>query len=388
VRRVSILGSTGSIGRSALDVVRTHQGAIDVVALSAFKSVEVLAEQIKEFSPALAVVGTEAHAERLREMIGESDTEIAAGAHGLERAAAREEADIVLNALVGAAGIMPSLAAIRAGNDLAIANKECLVAAGEVITREAHDRGVELIPVDSEHSAVFQCLKAGRRTDVERITLTASGGPLKDMERPDISRVSAEDALKHPTWSMGRKVTIDSATLMNKGFEVIEAHWLFGIPTERIEVLVESKSLVHCLVEFTDGAVLALMSVPDMRLPIQYALTQPERVPSGLPRLDVVEIGEIKFEPPDTELFPCLDLAYAAARLEGTAPAVLSAADEVAVESFLAARIKFGDIYTILKEVVDSHDVMPADSLDAVMKATEWARGLALSLVAEIDRGS
>lgn len=388
MRSVSILGSTGSIGRNSLDVVRAHPEAVRVVGLSTRRKIEDLAAQVKEFEPALAAVGDEALVDDFKNLIAGAKTEVVAGEEGLERAASLGEADVVLNALVGAAGIMPSLAAIRSGKDLAVANKECLVAAGEVITREAAAAGVRLIPVDSEHSAVFQCLRGEDPAAVARITLTASGGPLKGMTAAEIAEVTAEDALRHPTWSMGKKVTIDSATLLNKGFEVIEAHWLFGIPTDRIDVLVERKSIVHCLVEFVDGSFIALLSPPDMRLPIQYALTQPQRLPAPIPKLDLAGVGAIEFEAPDYERFPCLELAYRAAGLGGSAPAALSAADEVAVDSFLAGKIKFSDIYSILKEVVASHQVTPANNIEAVMRVTDWARQRAGSLVENLTRGS
>jgi 1-deoxy-D-xylulose-5-phosphate reductoisomerase len=381
VRRVCVLGSTGSIGRSSLEVARAHPGAVNVVGLSTQRRIEDLAEQVREFEPAIAGVADEGLVSRFKELIGPVKTEVVSGPKGLEQVASAGEADIVLNAVVGAAGIMPSLAAIRSGKDLAVANKECLVAAGEVITREAAQAGVSLIPVDSEHSAVFQCLKGEEKGAVARITLTASGGALKDMDAREIAEVTAADALRHPTWSMGRKVTIDSATLLNKGFEVIEAHWLFGVPTDRIDVVVERKSIVHCLVEMADGSVIALLSPPDMKLPIQYALTQPDRLPTKLPRLELGQMGAIEFDAPDFDRFPCLELAYQAAGLGGTAPAALSAADEVAVESFLAGEIKFGDIYSILKEVIASHQVMHANSLEAVMRATGWAREVAGGLV-------
>jgi 1-deoxy-D-xylulose-5-phosphate reductoisomerase len=384
VRRVSILGSTGSIGRSSLDVARAHPEAIEIAGLSTQRKIDDLAGQVREFRPAVAVVADETLVDAFSEMVAGTGTRVASGAAGLEEAASLGGADIVLNALVGSAGIMPSLAAIRSGKDIAVANKECLVAAGEVITREAAAAGVSLIPVDSEHSAVFQCLKGERPGDVTRIMLTASGGPLKDMTAAEIGRVNAEYALNHPTWSMGPKVTIDSATLLNKGFEVIEASWLFGIPTDRIDVLIERKSIVHCLVEFVDGSVTAFLSVPDMKLAIQYALTQPARLEAPLPRLDLAGMGEISFEDPDLERFPCLELAYQAAGLGGTAPAALSAADEVAVEAFLAGRVKFDDIYSILKEVVASHQVMGASDVDSVLRATAWARERAENLVEEI----
>jgi 1-deoxy-D-xylulose-5-phosphate reductoisomerase len=387
MRRISILGSTGSIGRSSLDVARSHPEAIAVAGLSTNRKIEDLARQVEEFKPALAAVGDESLAGEFKDMVEGTETRVVCGEGGLRELASLDGADIVLNALVGSAGIMPSIAAIRSGKDLAIANKECLVAAGEVITREAAAAGVGLIPVDSEHSAVFQCIRGERRADVSRITLTASGGPLKDMTAAEIGEVTAEDALKHPTWDMGQKVTIDSATLLNKGFEVIEASWLFNIPTDRIDILIEKKSIVHCLVEFIDGSVTALLSVPDMRLAIQYALTQPARLETRLERLDLAGMGDIAFDAPDLEKFPCLDLAYQAAGLGGTAPAALSAADEVVVESFLAGRIKFNDIYSILKEVVASHQVMGASDVDSVMRATAWARDRAGSLVKQMGRG-
>lgn len=386
MRHLSILGSTGSIGRSSLYVARSHPEAISVAGLSTNRRIEDLARQVEEFGPKVVAVGDESLAGRLSDMIDGTGTRVVCGEAGLEEVASLDGVDIVLNALVGSAGIMPSLAAMRSGKDLAIANKECLVAAGEVITREAAAADVNLIPVDSEHSAVFQCLKGERRADVSRIILTGSGGALKDMTAAEIGRVTAEEALNHPTWDMGQKVTIDSATLLNKGFEVIEAGWLFDMPTDRIDVLIERKSIMHCLVEFVDGSISALLSVPDMRLAIQYALTQPARLETPLERLDLAGIGEIAFAEPDLERFPCLELAYQAAGLGGTAPAALSAADEVVVESFLAGRIKFDDIYSILKEVVASHQVMGASDIDSVMRATAWARERAGSLVKQTGR--
>jgi 1-deoxy-D-xylulose-5-phosphate reductoisomerase len=287
----------------------------------------------------------------------------------------------VVNALVGAAGILPTLAAIEAGKDVAIANKESLVAAGRVITTRAREKGVSLIPVDSEHSAIYQCIRNESREAIRRIILTASGGPLIDMAEEEIATVQASQALNHPTWSMGRKVTIDSATLLNKGFEVIEAHWLFGIDAKHIEVAVERRSIVHSLVEFIDGSVMALLSPPDMKLPIQYALTYPERLESGLPGLDLASTGGIEFEQPDLERFPCLKLAYEVAAMEGTAGAVLSAADEVAVEAFLERNISFGEIHPVLSEVLSMHDVKEAKDVEQVLEADAWAREQAAGMV-------
>ncbi len=302
------------------------------------------------------------------------------------RIAELEDADLTLNAVVGGVGIAPTLAAVRAGKTVAIANKECLVAAGEVITREAKASGSSLIPVDSEHSAVFQCLKGESRSSVRKIVLTASGGPLVDMSAGEIEQVRAAEALRHPNWTMGRKVTIDSATLMNKGFEVIEAHWLFGVDPDRIDVVVERKSVVHSLVEFVDGTVVALLSEPDMRLPIQYALTYPDRMETRVIGLDFEAMGSISFEKPDYDRFPCLRLAFDAIRAGGTVPAVLSAADEVAVEAFLEGDIRFGDIYRILCEVVAGHERREADSLEAVMEADGWARREAGEIAGKVAR--
>jgi 1-deoxy-D-xylulose-5-phosphate reductoisomerase len=296
------------------------------------------------------------------------------------------EADLVVNALVGAVGIEPTLAAIRARKDVALANKESLVAAGSIIIEEARRAGVRLVPIDSEHSAVYQCMGGEDGRGIRRVILTASGGPLIGLDRKALARVTAREALKHPTWRMGKKVTIDSATLLNKGFEVIEAHWLFGVPADRIEVVVERKSIVHSLVEFVDGSVSALLSPPDMRLPIQFALTSPERRETSFPKLDLEAMGAISFERPDLERFPCLGLAYDALRRGGTAPAVLSAADEVSVEAFLADRIMYGDIHAVLSKILSAHKATEAGSLEAVLRADRWARSEAQRLIEGISR--
>ncbi|MGD8627602.1 MAG: 1-deoxy-D-xylulose-5-phosphate reductoisomerase [bacterium] len=385
-KRVAILGSTGSIGLNALDVASSMAGLIDVVGLTANRNIEALASQIEKFEPRMVAVGDEKAA---REIAGQAEshgTEVFWGEDGLVRAARLEDADLILNAVVGGVGIAPTLAAVRAGKNVAIANKECLVAAGEIITREAMKSGSRLIPVDSEHSAVYQCLKGEKPSSVSKIVLTASGGPLVDMSVEEIEQVRAAEALRHPNWNMGRKVTIDSATLMNKGFEVIEAHWLFGVDADRIEVVVERKSLVHALVEFVDGNVVALLSEPDMRLPIQYAMTYPDRMETRVKGLDLEAMGGISFEMPDYERFPCLRLAFEAIRSGGTVPAVLSAADEVAVEAFLDGGIRFGEIFRILDEVVAGHERQEADSLEAVMKADGWARRKASELAGGASR--
>ena len=380
-KQISILGSTGSVGRNTLDVVRSLKGRVRVFGLSANTREADLVRQIEEFKPIAAAAGEKPSAE-LQSACLRCGTELVCGREGLARVATLPEADLVVNALLGAAGIEPTLAAIYAGKDVAIANKESLVAAGKLILEEAEEVGVNLIPVDSEHSAIYQCLRGENAKAVRRIILTASGGSLIDMDPETLQNVTAEEALSHPTWKMGRKVTIDSATLLNKGFEVIEARWLFGIEAERIEVVIERKSIVHSLVEFVDGSVSAVLSAPDMRLPIQYALTSPERMETAFSRLDLGAIGGLTFEEPDRDKFPCLALAYEALRLDGTAPAVLSAADEITVAAFLAGRIKFGDIHPILRDVLAKHAPAPADDLETILDADRWARAAAEGAIA------
>jgi 1-deoxy-D-xylulose-5-phosphate reductoisomerase len=382
MKRIVILGSTGSIGRNTLDVVRTLGDRIRVVGLSTMTHVNELSAQVSEFEPQAASVGDEAALEASDGVVAWSGARVFSGADGLVRLAQLPEADLVVNAVVGAAGILPTLAAIEAGKDVAIANKESLVAAGRLIVEAAERKGVNLLPVDSEHSAVYQCIRSESASAVRRIVLTASGGPLVDMNPEQIANVRAREALRHPTWSMGRKVTIDSATLLNKGFEVIEAHWLFGIDAGGIGVIIERKSMVHALVEFVDGSVMALLSPPDMRMPIQYALTFPDRLDSPFARLDLESIGSIGFEEPDLDRFPCLKLAYEIARAGGTSGAVLSAADEIAVDAFLQEKIGFADIYDILKTVVGLHEPSQADDLDVILEADAWARQEARGIVA------
>jgi 1-deoxy-D-xylulose-5-phosphate reductoisomerase len=381
MKRVAILGSTGSIGRSTLEVIRRLGGRVKVVGLSTNRRIEVLASQVGEFRPAAIAVCDERVRDGAPNVLEPYAGGVFWGPESLIRLVQMPEVDLVVNAVVGAAGIRPTMAAIDAGKDVAIANKESLVAAGGIITEAARNRGVDLIPVDSEHSAIFQCLRGESRKGIRRIVLTASGGPLVDRTSAEIATVAAAEALKHPTWSMGRKVTIDSATLLNKGFEVIEARWLFGIDPDRIDVLIERTSTVHSLVEFVDGSVAALMSVPDMHLPIQYALTFPERVETGWARLDLQSAGPIGFEQPDVVRFPCLSLAYRVAEMGGTAGAVLSAADEIAVDAFIDGRISFADIHSTLEKVVSLHMPQVAAGLDSVVEADRWSRQEARNLI-------
>jgi 1-deoxy-D-xylulose-5-phosphate reductoisomerase len=374
MKRIVVLGSTGSIGMNTLEVARMLGEDVEVLGLSTNKDVARLAAQVREHGPRAVAVADQSVSDEPLKALGEACPRVYRGPSGLVALAEMSGADLVVNALVGASGIEPTLAGISAGKDIAVANKECLVSAGEVVVGEARRHGVELIPVDSEHSAIHQCIRGESASGIRRIILTASGGPFIDTPASEMAGVRALEALKHPTWNMGEKVTIDSATLLNKGFEVIEAHWLFGIDADRIDVVVERKSIVHSLVEFLDGSVMALLSVPDMRLPIQYALAYPKRVETGLPKLSLKDLGGVDFEEPDRKRFPCLDLAYDVVRKGGTLPAVLSAADEVAVESFLDGVIGFNDIYPILRDVVADHEPRSSGTIESVMEADGWAR--------------
>jgi 1-deoxy-D-xylulose-5-phosphate reductoisomerase len=379
-RRLSILGSTGSVGEQALAVVDAFPERYRVVALAAGRNVGKLADQVRRFRPERVSVADATLAVELRERLSGAKVEIGVGAAGLEAVAAHP-ADLVLSALVGAVGLAPTLAAIRAGRDVALANKESLVMAGALMLREARARGVTLLPVDSEHSAIFQVLAGQRREDVSRLILTASGGPFRTWDAARIARATVEEALRHPNWEMGPKITIDSATLMNKGLEVIEARWLFDAPPEQVEVVVHPQSIVHSLVEFRDGSVLAQLGLPDMRVPIAVALAHPERLPLELPRLDLAALARLEFEDPDRKRFPCLDLAYQALRGAESAPAVLNAANEVAVAAFLAGRIPFPAIAALNGDVLESFEGRGGPSrlaaLGDVLEADAWARARA-----------
>jgi len=377
---VTILGSTGSIGRQTLDVIEAAPERFHVVALAALRNVEALATQAQRFRPQLAAICDPSLASQLEARLAGTEVRVAAGEAGLREAATLAEGQVVVGAISGMAGLGPVLAAIQGGKRLALANKEPLVAAGGILMSEAARYGAEIIPVDSEHSALFQCLLGHRREDVRRLILTASGGALRDLSLEELKGVTPERALAHPTWQMGPKVTVDSATLMNKGLEVIEAHWLFGVPVERIEVVLHRESIVHSLVEFVDGATLAQLSQPDMRLPIQYALGFPERVPTRWGPLEITEVGELTFGSVDLARYPCLRLAYEAARRGGTAPAAMNAANEVAVSAFLGGEIGFTDIPRIIEAVLDSHRPAPVESLAVVAAADAEARQTAHKL--------
>ena len=382
MKRLAILGSTGSIGRSTLAVVAEHPEEFAVVGLAAGKNVELLAEQIRQFRPALVSVQDEAAAARLRELAGPNPApEILAGRAGALAVATAPGVELVVSAMVGAVGLEPTLAAIRAGLPVALANKETLVAAGPLVMALAKERGAPLIPVDSEHSAIFQALQGQRRADIRRLWLTASGGPFRAWEAERLEQVTAAQALKHPNWSMGPKITIDSATMMNKALEVIEASFLFGLPVDKIGVYIHPQSIVHSLVEFVDGSVIAQLGVPDMRLPIAYALTYPRRLPLNGPPLDLCAISRLTFESPDLARFPGLALGYAAARTGGTMPAVLNAANEVAVAAFLEGRVRFMDIPRTVEATMAAHEPCALKDLDQVLAVNNWAREFAADLI-------
>nr|HDN00346.1 1-deoxy-D-xylulose-5-phosphate reductoisomerase [Deltaproteobacteria bacterium] len=385
-RHISLLGSTGSIGTNVLDVVRRSKRHFSVSGLAAGRNIELLAEQIRQFRPKVVSVMTAELADQVRSMIDFPDVEVLYGKEGYKAVATFDDADLIVSAMVGAAGLIPTLAAIEAGKDVALANKESLVTAGPLVTSIARKKGVALIPIDSEHSAIFQCLRGCRKKEVRRIVLTASGGPCKDMNRHDLIKVKPEDAVRHPRWSMGAKISVDSATLMNKGLEVIEAHWLFDVSLDRIDVVVHPQSIVHSMVEFIDGSVIAQMGIPDMRVPIAYALAWPGRLELDLPSLDLIESGPLNFEMPHLETFPCLGLAYDAAKKGGTATTALNAANEVAVEAFLQRRIGFTAIQEVVRKVIEAFPVEDIRDLEDVLKADALARLRAEGIVFNMEK--
>lgn len=366
MRIISILGSTGSIGTQTLDVVRANQD-IRVAALAAGHNIRKLEEQIREFRPRLAAVWEEEDAKKLRTAVADLNVTVVSGMEGLVEVSVLKEAQTVVTAIVGMIGIVPTIEAIRAGKDIALANKETLVTAGHIIIPLARERGARILPVDSEHSAIFQCLNGETGNRIEKILLTASGGPFRGRGREQLKEIQVEDALKHPNWAMGRKITVDSATLVNKGLEVMEAKWLFGVDLDRIQVVVHPQSVIHSMVQFADGAVVAQLGTPDMRLPIQYALYYPERRFLGEKRLDFAALGSLTFEDPDEDTFLGLKYAYRAARAGGTMPTVYNAANEWAVARFLERRIRFLDIYEIIAGCMDAHRVIQDPSVAQIL---------------------
>ena len=381
VNCISILGSTGSIGRQSLDVVRMHP-EIRVAALTAGSSLELLSQQCREFRPELAVVATEEGAKALKEMLRDIPVRVSFGMEGLLEAATLESADCVITAVVGMLGLRPTLAAIHARKRIGLANKETLVCAGELVMAEARKYGAKIIPVDSEHSAIFQCLMGCEdRKEVKRLILTCSGGPFFGMDRQQLSKVTKADALKHPNWKMGPKITIDCATLMNKGLEVIEAMRLYDLPLEQVDVLIHRQSIVHSMVEFIDGAVMAQMGAPDMRLPIQLAMTYPERFPSPVEPLDLTACGPLTFGKPDMEAFPCLALARHCAKLGGSACAAMNGANEEAVALFLQDKIGFYDLYDLVKQAVEAVPFLASPTLEDILETDRLARRSVKSMV-------
>lgn len=378
MRKITILGSTGSIGTQTLDVVRENKD-ITVVGISAGKNIRLLEQQIREFSPRLAVLWDEEDARALQETVRDLSVKVAWGMEGLLELASMEEADLMVTAIVGMIGLRPTIAAIQAGKDIALANKETLVTAGHLIMPLAREKGVSILPVDSEHSAIFQALHGGKKAQVRKLLITASGGPFRGRSKKELEQVTPADALKHPNWDMGQKITIDSATLVNKGLEVMEARWLFDVDLEQIQVVVQPQSVIHSMVEFCDGAVMAQLGTPDMRLPIQYALYYPDRRPLPGDRLDFWKMHELTFERPDTDTFRGLPLAMEAARAGGTMATVFNAANERAVAKFLKEEIRFLDIYEIIGETMARHRICPNPGLDEILETEqmtyEWIEG-------------
>ena len=381
MKRLTLIGSTGSIGRNTLRVVEHLSHRFQIFALAANSAVRQLAEQAAEFHPAVVAIGDAGRVDEFQQRCRElkvSIPEIVTGESGLRKITSAADVDIVVSAAVGAAGIQPTYTAVASGKTVALANKEAMVIAGELLRKTAASTGARIIPVDSEHSALDQCLRSGQRAEVRRLILTASGGPFRDTPHDRFSSITPEEALKHPTWKMGKRITVDSATLMNKGLEVIEARWLFDIPAEKIDIMVHPQSVMHSMVEFVDGSVVGQLGTADMRQPIQYALTYPERLSSPVPPLDWNLVSRLDFMQPDRRKFPCISLAYRAIEAGGTAPAVLNAADEIAVEAFLNRKISFSDIPKLIAGTLEAHKPNKADRLETIIEADTWARKYAL----------
>ena len=381
MKNIVILGSTGSIGTNTLDIVSKFPRDFRVVGLTAGTNDEKLEEQVRTFAPPVVALSDTSAARRLRARCRGLKVDILDGPEGVAAVAALPEGDLVMSAIVGGAGLVPTLAAIRAGKQVALANKEPMVMAGELMQEEARTHGVRILPVDSEHSAIFQSLEGHRKEDVRRLILTASGGPLWDMSRDDMRDVKPARALQHPNWKMGAKITIDSATLMNKGLEVVEARWLFDLPASQIDTLIHRESIIHSLVEYSDGSMIAQLGLPDMRTPISYAMNYPARMCLDLPSLDLCSVGTLTFHKPDSERFPCLGLGYEALRAGGTMPAALNAANEVAVAAYLQEQIRFQDIAEIIRRTMDAHHVRPLAAIEDALETDRQSRDKAMALV-------
>jgi 1-deoxy-D-xylulose-5-phosphate reductoisomerase len=384
-KRIVILGATGSIGESALKVARDIPERMEIVGLAARSNAQKLAAAANEVRPESLCLVDERQIDVLRRAL-DYEPRVFSGAAGLLEIACLTNADMVLVAIVGTGGLRPALAAIEAGKNLAVASKEILVMAGEIVMREARENGVHVLPVDSEHNAIFQCLEGKHETEIRRIILTASGGPFRKTPREAFDSITPEQALKHPTWNMGPKITIDSATLFNKGLEMIEAHWLFGVEMKRVEVVIHPQSIVHSMVEFTDGSTLAQLSYSNMCFPIQYAVTWPERVPNTLPPLDFSKLSKLEFSTPRYDDFPALNLARCAGEIGGTLPAAMNAANEIAVAAFLDRKVRFQEIWRIVEQVMNRHTPVAHPDLDAILKADQWARAQAQGRVQSAER--
>lgn len=371
-KRISILGSTGSIGTQTLDVIRNTDNNVKVEALSSNVNIDLLEKQIREFSPSIAAVMDCEKAQILKEKIKDTNTEVVSGIDGIIKAATIDKVDIVFNSLVGNVGLIPTIKAIESRKNIALSNKETLVTAGELVMKNVKEYNVKLYPVDSEHSAIFQCLQGNENNKIEKIHLTASGGPFRGYK--NIDNITLEDALNHPNWNMGKKVTIDSATLMNKGLEVIEAKWLFDVDIDKINVLIHPQSIIHSMVEFEDGAVIAQLGEPDMKVPIQYALTYPERIKNNFPKIDFLKRNNLTFEKPDYDLFPCLKYAFEAIKTGGTMPAVMNGANEAAVNKFLNKEIRFIDIPKLIEKTMKAYTVKYNYTLTDIIEADNWSR--------------
>ena len=381
MKSIVVLGSTGSIGVSTLDLVRRFPDEFRARGLVAGRNLKLLAAQIREFVPEWVSIREKEGIPLLRKLLGERKMEILWGESGATSVATASGVDIVVAAIVGSAGLVPTLEAVRAGKEVALANKEALVMAGEIFMREANKKGVRLFPVDSEHSAVFQCLQGNRREEVERIILTASGGPFLRVSLKSLERVTVKRALKHPNWKMGRKITVDSATMMNKGLEVVEARWLFDMMPSQVEVVIHPQSIVHSMVLYQDGSIIAQLGVPDMRIPIAYALSYPHRLKVNCRQLKLTELGELTFLPVEKRRYPALDLAYQALAVGGTMPAVLNAANEVAVAAFLERRIGFRKIHRVIERAMEAHASRHPNEVQEILEADRWAREKALTLI-------
>jgi 1-deoxy-D-xylulose-5-phosphate reductoisomerase len=379
MKNIAILGSTGSIGRNAIDVILNFPDKFKVTYLAVNKNIELLFEQVKLLKPKGVAIYDKKRAEEFSKLVNRQ-VEVLSGEEGLLEIVSRDDVDIVLNSLVGFSGLKPTIRAIESKKRIALANKETLVVAGEIIKKLINENDVQLIPVDSEHNAIFQCLVGERISNVNKLILTASGGPFLNKDKSELENVSVEEALKHPNWKMGNKITIDSATLMNKGLEVIEAHWLFGLPVEKIKVVIHPQSIIHSMVEFVDGSIKAQLGVPDMKIPIQYALTYPDRVKASYGELDFTKIGQFTFLEPDLEKFECLKIAYEVAKLGGTYPTVLNAANEIAVDLFLNRKIKFTEIPKIIKKSLDAHKPKFNPDLEDILKVDAETRNFVKNL--------